>query len=153
LAPGRFSSGGFAGGRGGRRRQGGRRGRGREDHGALAAKDAKAAAELYATDAVFAASGFGTVKGHDAIAAALTQFLKDATFTVKETSTDFQVDPNGSIAYLVASYEMTQTPPGATAPVTVTGTNVTVYRKDASGTWQITADMNIDDRHPHTEIC
>lgn len=115
----------------------------------LTAKDAETLSGYYAPDAVFAASGLGSLKGREAIKAGFAELFKDPNVSGKETSRAFSAADGGDVGYLIATYEFSMTSPETNAKTTATGTNVTLYRKDESGAWMIVSDMNVDDPAAH----
>jgi uncharacterized protein (TIGR02246 family) len=105
---------------------------------AFKAKDAAKLSSHYASDAVLAIPG-RTVKGADAITKADADDLKDPAFAL-----DFineRTDASGDLAYTTGSYKVTYTDAKTKKVVNGQGTYVTVFKRQADGSWKAVADI------------
>ena len=105
---------------------------------AFKAKDAAKLTSHYAADAVLAIPG-RTVKGTDAIAKANADDLKDPAFSLDFTNE--RTDSSGDLAYTSGSFKVTYTDTKTKKVVNGQGTYVTVFKKQADGSWQAVADI------------
>jgi uncharacterized protein (TIGR02246 family) len=105
---------------------------------AFQAKDAAALTSHYASDAVLALPG-RTVKGSEAIGKANEEDFKDPAF--KLSFTNERADASGDIAYTSGSFQVTYTDRQTKQVVNGTGTYVTVFKKQADGSWKAVADV------------
>jgi uncharacterized protein (TIGR02246 family) len=105
---------------------------------AFKAKDAAKLTSHYATDAVLAVPG-RTVKGGEAIAKANAEDLKDPAFSLDFTNE--RTDATGDLAYTSGSYKVTYTDTKTKKVVNGQGTYVTVFKKQADGSWKAVADI------------
>ena len=105
---------------------------------AFQAKDAAALTSHYASDAVVAVPE-RTVKGLDAIGKANADDLKDPAF--KLNFTNERADASGDLGYTSGSYTVTYTDPKTKKVVDGGGTYVTVFKKQADGSWKAVADI------------
>lgn len=109
---------------------------------AITARDQAGATSPYADDAVFISERGEASRGKDAIAAGFKAFLTDPTlkFDYKPGPKVFSDD--GGMAYSTAEYTETYTDPATKKVVTMKGTNLSVWRKQADGSWKLVADSN-----------
>ena len=109
---------------------------------AFAKSDAGALASLYdESGSRFSPNGV-VVRGRPAIAESVAGFMKSVTGPIKvniETQDLWLVD---DLAYETGKYTYTFTPPGKTETQTG-GHYVTVWKREADGSWRITADMGV----------
>jgi len=105
---------------------------------AFKAKDAAKLTSHYASDAVLAVPG-RTVKGGEAIAKANAEDLKDPAFSLDFTNE--RTDATGDLAYTSGSYKVTYTDTKTKKVVNGQGTYVTVFKKQADGSWKAVADI------------
>ena len=105
---------------------------------AFQAKDAAALTSHYAADAVLAVPE-RTVKGIDAIGKANADDLKDPAF--KLNFTNERTDASGDLAYTSGTYTVTYTDMKTKKVVNGGGTYVTVFKKQADGSWKAVADI------------
>ena len=111
---------------------------------AIGAKDLDGAVAPYAPDAVFAATGFPPATTPDAIRSMFQGILDDPNAALSITPERAEMAASGDMAFTTASYSFTVSDPNSHQPVTAQGTNVTVWRKQADGSWRIMADYNVD---------
>jgi len=109
---------------------------------AFAKSDAGALASLYdESGSRFSPNGV-VVRGRPAIAESVAGFMKSVTGPIKvniETQDLWLVD---DLAYETGKYTYTFTPPGKTETQTG-GHYVTVWKREADGSWRIMADMGV----------
>ena len=109
----------------------------------LAAFQAKDAAKLtshYAPDAMLAVPG-RTVKGTEALTKANAEDLADPAFALTFANDKTDVAASGDLAYTSGTYSVTYTDSATKKVVKGAGTYVTVYRKQADGSWKAVADI------------
>jgi len=105
---------------------------------AFKAKDAAKLTSHYASDAVLAVPE-RTVKGGDAIAKANAEDLKDPAFSLDFTNE--RTDAAGDLAYTTGSFKVSYTDSKTKKVVNGQGTYVTVFKKQADGSWKVVADI------------
>src|SRR5450432_1986973 len=74
--------------------------------------------------------------GKEAIRGALKPMRADPNFAVTFGATRVDVAKSGDLPYTQGPYSMTTSNPKTKAPVTQKGKYLTVYRKQADGTWK-----------------
>ena len=99
---------------------------------AVKAGDYAAAASWYTVDAVFMAPNAPAVEGRPAIQKTLESFGKVSAFSQPVV----EVDGEGDLSYARVNFDLTLTPPNATAPMTDKGKVLIVMRKEADGKWR-----------------
>ena len=112
------------------------------ERGILAAFQAKDSAKLagfYAQDAVVAMPGRGQVEGRDAIRGILEGDLKDPAFKLDFTSD--KVEASGDLAYSRGRYTIGYTNPQTKKTETGRGSYVTVFKRQADGSWKVVSDL------------
>jgi uncharacterized protein (TIGR02246 family) len=115
------------------------------ENGQIAAvnqKNVDGATSVYADDAVFIGEDGKAVRGKDAIATGFKEFLADPAMKIDYTPGEKSFSSSGDLAYSTAAYTETFTDPKTKKPVTMTGTNLSVWRKQADGSWKLVADSN-----------
>jgi uncharacterized protein (TIGR02246 family) len=115
------------------------------ENGQIAAvnqKNVDGATSLYSDDAVFIGDDGKAVRGKDAISAGFKQFLADPGMKIDYKPEAKTFSSSGDMAYSTASYTETFTDPKTKKPVTMTGTNLSVWKKQADGSWKLVADSN-----------
>lgn len=106
-----------------------------------AAKDADKLANFYAEEAVLYVPGAPPVKGKAAIRTALGDMLKDPSMTLAYTTETAEAAKGSDIGYTAGSYTMTMTDPKTKKVMTAKGSYITVFKKQADGTWKVVQDM------------
>lgn len=109
---------------------------------AIQAKDATASTANYANDAVFVAENGKQIEGSQAIGEAFGEFLKDPALAFDYQQGKTVVSKGGDMAYSTATYTETMTDPKTGKPVTLKGSNLSVWQKQADGKWKLVADNN-----------
>lgn len=109
---------------------------------AIGQKSADGATDLYAEDAVFIGDDGNATRGKEAIKGMFKEFLADPTLTLDYTPGAKTFSSSGDMAYSTASYTETYTDPKTKKPVTMKGTNLSVWKKQTDGSWKLVADSN-----------
>lgn len=109
---------------------------------AIGARDQAGSTSPYADDAVFINERGQASRGKDAIAATFKDFLADPTLKLDYKPGEKVISQGGDMAYSTAEYSETYTDPATKKLVTVKGTNLSVWRKQADGSWKLVADSN-----------
>ena len=104
---------------------------------AALAKDFATWAALFLDDAVVNPPNEPAVKGRAAIRAWLEKFPPITEFKLNNEKVEGRED----LAYVLGTYTMTITPPGAPGPVKDSGKFVTVVRRQPDGRWLCVVDM------------
>ena len=73
--------------------------------------------------------------------APLKQMLADPVLTLKFEASRVEVASSGDMAYTQGSYTMTMTDPSTKKPINDKGSYVTVYKKQADGSWKAVSDI------------
>jgi uncharacterized protein (TIGR02246 family) len=112
------------------------------------AKKADGVAGHYASDATTYLSGQAPMVGHDQIQAGVGGMLKDANFSLDYTNSQTVVAGSGDLAYTKGTYHVTYTDPKTKQKATEDGNYVTVFRKQADGSWKIVEDAAVPGKAP-----
>ena len=107
---------------------------------AFQAKDAPRLASYYGPEALLALPG-RTVRGSDAVGKALAADLADPAFKLSFTNEQVEVADSGELAWTSGSYEASWTHAQTKQVENGQGTYVTVFRKQAEGSWKVVADV------------
>lgn len=108
---------------------------------AYAARDSAALAAQYAPDAALANPGVALVSGGDAIRAAVTGYAADRNLKVEFASDRIQVAASGDLAYSRGHFTMQSTDPATGKPRSDSGSYLTVWQKQADGSWKAVEDF------------
>jgi uncharacterized protein (TIGR02246 family) len=106
-----------------------------------AARDPARFASHYAADAVDIAPGANPMHGPQAVQTGMAEAFKDPNFTLSFAADKVEIAAGGDMAYSQGHYTETQTDPASHAKVAEAGSYVTVYKKEADGTWKAVADI------------
>ena len=109
---------------------------------AVDARDPAGASGVYADDAVFINEAGKVSRGRETIAGGFKAMLADPSVKLTYTPGPKTISATGDMAYAAADYTMSFTDPKTKKPVTVKGTNLSVWRKQADGSWKLAADSN-----------
>jgi uncharacterized protein (TIGR02246 family) len=109
---------------------------------AIAARDVAGATNVYANDAVFIDDAGAASSGKDAINAIFKGYLADPALKIDFKLGRMIVSNGGDMAYSVSEFTQTYTDTMTKKPVTMKGTNLCVWRKQADGSWKLVADSN-----------
>lgn len=107
----------------------------------FASKDPEKLAAHYADDAVLMGPGMPASSGKDAIRKTLKEMVSDPALSIKFQPSKVEVGKAGDLAYTQGSYTMTMTDPHSKQVVNDHGSYVTIYRKQADGSWKAVADI------------
>ena len=110
---------------------------------AINAKDPAGATALYGDEAVFVTNSSKT-NGKEAIVTFYKGFLTDPHVTIDYNPGPKMFSDDGTLAYSTATYIESYTDPRTKKPTTVKGTNLSVWRKQADGSWKLVGDANAD---------
>jgi uncharacterized protein (TIGR02246 family) len=110
---------------------------------ALEARDSAKLASYYAPDAVLATPGRPAVRGGEAVSKAIRTDMADPNFklTVSDGKTD--VAGSGDLAYRRVSLTVTYTNPHTKQAENAEATALTVFRKQADGSWKVVEDFEV----------
>jgi uncharacterized protein (TIGR02246 family) len=106
-----------------------------------AGKDPDKIASYYADDAVLMVPGMEAASGKDAIRKVGVQMFADPALSLKFQASKIDAAKSGDLAYSQGSYTMTMTDPNTKQVVNDHGSYVTVYHKQADGTWKVVSDI------------
>jgi uncharacterized protein (TIGR02246 family) len=107
---------------------------------AMAAKDADKFASYLAEDACGLYPGAGILNGKEAIKAAFAPYFADPNFSLTFESTRAMASKGGDMVYSQGTYTITMTNPKTKKPMTDKGKYLTIYTKQADGSWKAVAD-------------
>ena len=91
-------------------------------------------------DAVVIPAGMPSLIGSDALRAYVEGTRTIPGFRISWSSTDAQVSPDGTMAYLLSTNEVAVNGPDG-QPVTTRGRAVTVWQRDDQGQWRCAVDI------------
>ena len=103
-------------------------------------KDADKWASYFADDGDGFYPGMAILNGKQAIKAAMAPYFSDPNFSLSFEATRVEASKGGDMVYTQGTYTMTATSPKTKKPVTDKGKYLTVYRKQADGSWKAIAD-------------
>jgi len=107
----------------------------------IATKDPEKFAGYYSNDASLLLPNVPIISGRVDIEAALRPMLADPNFALTFQSTQAEASKGGDFVYTVGTYSMTVSNPKDKKPVTDKGKYLTVFKKQANGSWKAVADM------------
>ena len=107
----------------------------------IATKDVDKFASHYSDDASVLMPNAPIINGSDNIKVALKPMLADPNFALTFQSTRAEASKGGGFVYTVGTYSMTRSGPKDKTAVTETGKYLTVFKKQADGSWKAVADM------------
>ncbi len=102
--------------------------------------DANKVAAHYALGAVVIVPGGSPATG-PAIVAGIQAALNDPGFALTFASDKVEVSASGDLAVTHGAYSQTDTNPNTKAPVTTTGSFITVYKPQPDGSWKAVWDI------------
>jgi uncharacterized protein (TIGR02246 family) len=108
---------------------------------AFKAKDAAKIASLYTPDAEVMVPFEPVVRGSD-VAKSTAGDLKDPAFSIDFANTRTEVSNGGDMAFTHGTFTATYTNPATKQPGTMKGSYVTVFRKQADGSWKAVQDIS-----------
>ena len=110
---------------------------------ALQAKDEAKVASYYASDAVLATPGRPAVRGGEAVSKAIRDDLADANFKLSVSDEKTEVAASGDLAYRRVALKVTYTNPQTKQAENAAATNLTIFRKQADGSWKVVEDFEV----------
>jgi uncharacterized protein (TIGR02246 family) len=108
---------------------------------AWAAHDVAKTASYYSPDATLMLPGAPVMNGTAAITGGLTETFKDPAFKLEFKADQALVSASGELGYTRGSFTQTSTDPATHKPKTVKGAYVTVFRRQADGSWKAVQDI------------
>lgn len=105
-----------------------------------ASKDADKWASYFTDDGSGLYPGGPTLNGKAAIKAAMVPIMADPNFQLNFQSTRAVASKGGDMVYSEGTYTMTLTNPKTKKPMTDKGKYLTVYMKQADGSWKAVSD-------------
>jgi uncharacterized protein (TIGR02246 family) len=112
------------------------------------AKDAAKVVAHFTDDAVLMVGGGPASIGKAAIQKALTEMVADPALSLKFQADRVEVSKSGDMAYTQGSYTLTLTDPATKRPINDKGSYLTVYKKQADGSWKAVRDAAISEVPP-----
>jgi len=106
-----------------------------------AVKNADKLTAYYADDAVLMTPGMAAASGKDAIHNLISQMITDPALSLKFQASKVDAAKSGDFAYSQGSYTMTMTDQNTKQAVNDHGSYVTVYHKQADGSWKVVSDI------------
>jgi uncharacterized protein (TIGR02246 family) len=113
-----------------------------------AAKDVEKAAGHYTDDAVLIISGSPAAKGKEAIHAAWKALLEDPNVKLTFSADRVELSASADMATTKGSYTLTVTNPKTKKPIEDKGSYLTVYKKQADGSWKVIEDVTASEIAP-----
>ena len=110
---------------------------------AFEAKDSAKVISYYAPDAVIATTGRPAAKDGRAVSKAIMDDLADPNFKMSLSHEKTEVAASGDLAYRRGSYKISATNPKTKKVEDIDGTYLTVYRKQADGSWKVVEDFGV----------
>ena len=107
---------------------------------ALRARDLDGWLDFLAEDARILPPNVPAVEGKTAIRELISGLLSLPDFSVTHHPGVITVGGGGDIAYISYSYELT-VPDSQGGSITETGKNISIFRKQADGSWKLVVDM------------
>lgn len=108
-------------------------------------KDADKWVSYFTDDASALYPGTATLDGKDAIKAAMAKYFADKDFSLTFQSTKVVASKGDDMVYSQGTCSMTMTNPKTKKPTTSTGKFLTVFTKQADGSWKVVAaTFNVD---------
>lgn len=104
-------------------------------------RDPEALAGFFADDAAMASPGEQLVRGKDSIRKVTEEFAKDPNLNVSFRANRVQVAEAGDLAYTRGQYMLTSTDPATNQPESSRGYYLTVWKKQADGSWKAVEDF------------
>lgn len=108
---------------------------------AYKAHDAAKVASFYTADADIMVPFDAVVHG-SGVAASTAGDFKDPAFSIDFTNTRTEVSAGGDMAFTHGTFHATYTNPATHKPDTMAGSYVTVFRKQADGSWKAVQDIS-----------
>jgi ketosteroid isomerase-like protein len=116
-----------------------------------ATKDIDKFVAHYTEDASLLLPNTPILTGRAAIRGGLNPMMIDPNFAVTFGATKVDVAKSGDFGYTQGTYSLTQSNPKTKAPVVEKGNYLTVYRKQADGSWKAVEDTFMADAPPPSD--
>jgi len=116
-----------------------------------ARKDLDRIVSHYAEDASLEIPDVPLLGKKDDMKAALKMVLADPNWSISFASDKVEVAKGGDLAYMQGHYTLTDTDAKTKKKVTEKGKYVTVFKKQADGSWKAVQDINNEDATPAPE--
>jgi uncharacterized protein (TIGR02246 family) len=110
---------------------------------AIEAKDSAKVNSYYAPDAVIATAGRPAAKDGRAVSRAISDDIADTNFKMSLSNEKTEVAGSGDLAYRRGAFKITYTNPQTKQAENSTGTYLTVFRKQADGSWKVVEDFGV----------
>jgi ketosteroid isomerase-like protein len=110
---------------------------------AFEAKDSAKVISCYAPDAVIATTGRPAAKDGEAVSKAIRDDIADINFKISLSNEKTEVAGSGDLAYRRGTFKITFTNPQTKQAENGTGTYLTVFRKQADGSWKTVEDFGV----------
>ena len=104
-------------------------------------KDADKLASYWAEDAAIMIPNEPIIHGREKGKETMKAMMADPNFAMSFQPTQAEASKGGDIVYTVGTYAITMSDPKDKKPVTDKGKYLTVYKKQADGSWKAVADM------------
>ena len=108
-------------------------------------RDLEALVGHYSEDADFVAPGVKATSGMTDIRKVYAEGLADPNFNISFAADKVEVAKAGDRATSRGRFEQTYTDPDSKTPVKVSGSFLTVYKKQADGSWKVVQDWAVAD--------
>ena len=105
-------------------------------------KDADRIAAHYTDDASVMVPNFPVMTGKAGVAKAMKDVLADPAWSLTLTPVQVEVSKGGDLGYVRGTYINTATDPASKKAMTEKGRFLTVFRKEADGSWKAVQDIN-----------
>jgi uncharacterized protein (TIGR02246 family) len=105
-------------------------------------KDANLIAAHYTEDGNVMVPNGPTMTGKDNIAKAMKEALGDPNWSLALQTVQVEVSRGGDLGYARGTYVLTATDPASKKAVTEKGRFVTIFRKEADGSWKAVQDIS-----------
>lgn len=106
---------------------------------AYRARNADAVVAGYAADAAVIVAGQAPASGREAIRAGVARMIADPAFSIALDNR--RTEASGDIAFTSGTYRVTYTQPGSGQPAREEGQYLTVFRRQADGSWKAVQDI------------
>ncbi len=113
-----------------------------------ATKDVDKFVSYYADDASVLMPHMPALTGKAAIRADIAHMMSDPNYSLSFHADRIEAARGGDMVYTQGTYRATMTDPKTGQPVTETGKNVAIYRKQPDGSWKCVVDMGNSDPPP-----
>ena len=105
-------------------------------------KDADRIAAHYTADGNVMVPNFPIMTGKDAIGKALKEVLADPNWSLSLQAVQVEVSKGGDFGYARGTYVTTSTDPATRKAISEKGRFLTIFRKEADGSWKAVQDIN-----------